>query len=991
MAAGLPALDTGQGVAKNLLGDPENETEAKFEWRSNGRAARGKSLQHLGLLLKLRSCFCRRAVNHDWKNATRIGEASHPGPNGGGARATARRRQENEQDEVDEEADNGMGGMGGFADMLRPLIEKMIKQILEEILGGGALKQMVAGMLTTSSAGSSAALVEGDIVQAKGAGKNKRVEGDPHVEGKGGHQQRWNKRGKDHDGGGGDNAGQKGSDKKDGNGGGSAPGKGKGKASGKDGGSGDGTKPAGKGDAKAQGKTRSKGKAQQGEDDGDWTQVVRKTAGEWQLRATDWSDPVVSYDDLVAKATGEGDLVRAIAVLNEEQKETVLSLYRGSGKAHALLIVELKQSPDAERCPGAIGGRLVFRQAIFTRAFSPGLQAPQPKVKAPGCKVEVLKSSVVLVRFLQRYLDKDAWTQIVKQPQRALLDHLAKFRLKAMDSWGWAVEPVAGGVGQQVFGKRRLADKDIPTLLASSGRSAFFEPSRSFDMGPVVTEWQQQQDDETPGAYLARCLTLPADFGLVSGRKQLGKRMKHDPSVPVQRMWQVQMVPGMVTVEQLTNVLGQVFTDVEVVHQRRRGNARDCIFRDYIFRGKTTEQADSMALPLTYGDEELVLWVRHAPLRQGHRQAQEIKTSGAWSLLGPKPAFASEPRAGVPEASETGDGETAGDDSLEGGADKSTSKDGAAAKNEKKEEKKDEVSKRGAPATGPAAKRVASSQRALPEGAKVVHIDKDGNCMFASLARGINDLNPDASHKLTAAEVRAKIAVHLRKNEANYIKSWDQEMPDRTKAESWKKYIEAVETDKVWGGLTELRAACRVWDIRCIVFPTSECIEPFHLHGQAKKRVVALYFTGHHYDLLQGDNGSLPKSILGIKGAPEEVPLRGGGEGDAASVWTRSSRGRAGASVASAWTSVAGASAASGGSGHLQRPRPAASVSRPVPSKRSSATSEASASKASAWTRSVGTRVEPKASTSGSKTRDRCAAGSAGATIAATPAGSRGT
>ena len=115
-----------------------------------------------------------------------------------------------------------------------------------------------------------------------------------------------------------------------------------------------------------------------------------------------------------------------------------------------------------------------------------------------------------------------------------------------MDSWGWAVEPVAGGVGQQVFG-------------------------RSFDVGPVVTDWQQQQEDEMPGAYLARCLTLCADFGLVSGRKQLGKRMKHDPSVPVQRMWQVQMVPGVVAVEQLTNVLGQVFTDVEVVHQRRRG------------------------------------------------------------------------------------------------------------------------------------------------------------------------------------------------------------------------------------------------------------------------------------------------------------------------------------------------------------------------------------------------------------------------------------
>ena len=48
---------------------------------------------------------------------------------------------------------------------------------------------------------------------------------------------------------------------------------------------------------------------------------------------------------------------------------------------------------------------------------------------------------------------------------------------------------------------------------------------------------------------------------------------------------------------------------------------------------------------------------------------------------------------------------------------------------------------------------------------KVVKTEKDGNCLFASLALGLNHLSPDDHHKLTAAEVRAKIAVHLKKNE----------------------------------------------------------------------------------------------------------------------------------------------------------------------------------------------------------------------------------
>ena len=77
----------------------------------------------------------------------------------------ARRCQEAE--DCNEDMD---GGMAGFVDILRPLIEK---QMLREILGGGALKQMVAGMLATSSAGPSVIFAGDEAVQAKGKGKSK--------------------------------------------------------------------------------------------------------------------------------------------------------------------------------------------------------------------------------------------------------------------------------------------------------------------------------------------------------------------------------------------------------------------------------------------------------------------------------------------------------------------------------------------------------------------------------------------------------------------------------------------------------------------------------------------------------------------------------------------------------------------------------------------------------------------------------------------------
>ena len=117
-------------MANVLFGDPLIAIEAKFDQRNTSCAARGEGWQHVGFSLPLSFLFCKHEVNHDLKHGTRIGEASHPVFDGGGARATARRRQEHEKEEKDEEMD---GGMGGFADMLRPLIEKMIKQILEEI------------------------------------------------------------------------------------------------------------------------------------------------------------------------------------------------------------------------------------------------------------------------------------------------------------------------------------------------------------------------------------------------------------------------------------------------------------------------------------------------------------------------------------------------------------------------------------------------------------------------------------------------------------------------------------------------------------------------------------------------------------------------------------------------------------------------------------------------------------------------------------------
>ena len=859
VGAGPFVLDTGQRAAKILLSEIYTIMLTNNVSGGMGFAQGGWRLGHVGKPSSAAGALCGHEVCHDWKRGTRLGEADHPGPSGGGARATARRRAE--EGDGDMTMDDGMG----FAAMLRPIVEKLIRQVLKEILGGGAVKQMLAGMLANTSSGPLAAPVAGDEVPAEGEGMSKRA--------------RWRQRRGDGD------VGADGPAKGKGKSGGAEPSKGKGKSSGtelregkgkssgdepgKGNGKSSGAEPT-KGNGKSSGAEAGKGKSAAGQADGDaadggeWT-VVGRRLGDWALRAGDWSDPVLSYDELVAKASGGDAPVRAVALVSEEQRDVLTSLFRGAAKQHALLLVEQRSGERTERCPGSCGGRLAFRQVFFTRACTPGLEPPKPRVQAAGGKLEVLKSSVVFCRFLQRYHDKEVWQQILKQPQRVLFEHLAKHRLKAVDSWGWCCEDVEGSPFKRVFGKLRVSDKDIPGLLATSGQCGFFEPARSFAMDPVTTEWVPQQDGETPAAYLQRCLAVKADFGLVAGRRQLAKRLRRDASTPVQRLWLVQTVPAEVTVEQLTAVLAQTFQDVEMVWQRRRGGTRD-----FTFRAKTAEAADSIALPLEFGDQQVVLWVRHAPPKRGQQAAQVIHTSASWSLLPPKPAFATEPRQGVPEALETGDvaGGAGGDKEAT-----ALSKDGTKAA---------EAAKRAAPPAAPAAKRVAGNQRALPPGAKITAVEKDGNCLFASVALGLNRLrrDPETEKEWTAAEIRAKVAVHLRKNEQKYVPQWDREMPDRTQARNWEAYVAAIETDKVWGGLTELRGISRTFDVRVIVFPQNEHVEPFHIHGQAKKRTIGLYFTGSHYDLLEGSEGAaLPKSILNIRAPPEDVPMRGGGRG----------------------------------------------------------------------------------------------------------------
>ena len=914
VATGPPYLDTGQigEVAKLHPGDPLWEMRIVVPLRSKtGVVEDSTRARHVGIPPCLQLTSASLDADHGPYCGVRVGEASHPGPSGGAARATDRRREERVSACDD-------GDALGLTSILRPLIEKLLREVLRDLLGGGGMKQLVAGMLageqpaarrstTASPPDGDEAMDEdyrkgarwkkrrkrdeaaGDASQAhdgeKAAGKGKN-DGGEKAAGKG------KNAGGEKAGGKGKNAGGESVGKGKGSGGEVQPPKGRGRGA-EDG-----------GDAKGKGK--ASGAKPDVEADGGWQEVPSR---QWELRAEDLTEPVLSYDAVVgAFAADSTDAIKGVVLVDAERAETLKTLLRGTSKAHAVLLVV----PDREakhRCPGSAGGKVTYRQVSLHESFTAGLCQPQPRALAKVAKLEPKKSSVVYVRYLQRYMTPERWKEVKRNPQVAFHAFLANNRLRALDSWGWMVEDVAGTPYQRIFGSARLQDSDIPTLLGLSGRlGTFIDAARGFAMGPVMTQWCDQLEKESATDYLARVLTVSSPFGLVAGNKQLGKRLARDPNVPVMRHWLIDGVPGTLSADEVMEVLQAAgFEEIAMVLQRRRGG-----HMEYHFKAKATFATDSLAIPLEMGEDRYALWARVAPPKRGKVTPQTIATSGMWKLEPAKPRWATE-RVALGEDGEEEENATILDSGstttdavmpetgagTQEPADATNAGPKAAAKSEAKP--KDPKDRRDG-AKGTARKKQVVQQRSLPADVQVVSQPDDGNCLFHAAANAVSNLD---GGKCTAAEVRAKVVNHFGRHKAEYTKSWDGELPNREASDSFDAYMSAIEKDRTWGGLLELRAIARIYDLRLVVFATPLELEPFHLHGQQRKRVVALRFNGRHYDLLVGSNGKLPKALLDIRAKPEEVPLRGGGGdtipqrlrggGDDASVCAPSSR-------ASVWT-----------------------------------------------------------------------------------------
>ncbi|CAK9077367.1 Putative ubiquitin thioesterase L96, partial [Durusdinium trenchii] len=115
--------------------------------------------------------------------------------------------------------------------------------------------------------------------------------------------------------------------------------------------------------------------------------------------------------------------------------------------------------------------------------------------------------------------------------------------------------------------------------------------------------------------------------------------------------------------------------------------------------------------------------------------------------------------------------------------------------------------------------------RDAPKGLTRVPNSAQGNCLFESIAQGLNPDNP--KH---ARAIRAAVIAHLKRHADRYQPWWDNLRPDEEICDSWEEYLRLVSKAGAYAGCLEIA-----------------------YNQSSKKGCICLWFQDQHYEYLKGD------------------------------------------------------------------------------------------------------------------------------------------
>ena len=637
-----------------------------------------------------------------------------------------------------------------------------------------------------------------------------------------------------------------------------------------------------------------------------WTQVKRQRdhtkEAPFALRQQDWNAPLVSFSGLAKRLqeTKSDEVCRGVILCPRKEIETARALLAGTTKKYALLLIVLaKEYPEkpkdlkTQQVPGQIGNILRAQDAYIQQAVSTGQSAPQPVgISSTPQKVATKATAVLFVKVPRAFTEGSLWKNFVEKPQRQIAQWTAARHVLCIDCFQWAEEQLQGG-RRQVHGVIRVAQADVSTLLAHSGEQGIFV---QLPRGKVVgqhVEWAERiTKGESDAEYLTRVNRARGDLGLVCRDLSLGWRRPNDPTTPVHKVWILERAPKTWDLQQVAGLLKEQFSDINMFRQVHRGN-----WKNFIFRAACKRGCDADLVPVTVILDELgasnapvTLWAKIAPPRHIEYKQRHIK--GGSIPFFDKPSLFDP--VTVPGPSNA------------------------------KSDKEDEAEKEN-PTPDP--KRTCSAKRPVPAGTILQKQPADGDCLFHSFSAGLFHLRKDKeSEPIHPHELRARTVAHIRRYTERYKPQWEADGklgPDGTAVDTWENFLEAIAKTGAYAGDAELKALCRIFDIRVVLVPEAPqfpvCV--FHRRAAAK-RTVAIYHTHHHFDYLAPADKGYPDEITQVSADPSGGFLVGGTH-SFCSAFTKSSRT---GSVKTTWTSQIGKSnkskASVSRSGPKNAPRP---------------------------------------------------------------------
>ncbi|CAE7824121.1 gcs-1 [Symbiodinium sp. CCMP2592] len=758
-------------------------------------------------------CVC-----HDWKRGCRLGEASHP----------------------------GLGfnlDLGNLGDSLGDSIMKSIKEQIQKAVDE-AIKQALASL--NLGGGLAAARPSGDPdVQLEPKGRRKRKRKAKHA---------TNHPGGNPDVSGGERAGGR-----------QSAAKGKGKPGDKSG----PAKVAQRGGPGDSGQRRGKGKGGCGEaggqEAGDGWQIVRRKApeGAFKLRKSDWDAPVVEYAAL-AEFIDKADaskVLELVVFVSADQVTLATNILRGSGLSFKALLVFLSKDEEAQRIPGTIGDRLVFRTAKVQKLTSAGASghAPQPTgLSQTSIKIKPTESAVVYFKVPKQFASADTWKAFGGNASKAAVDWVAAQRIKVLDTFAWVLEKQRNDTHEQYFGIVRIPKADIEGILAHSGKDGVFVDAARTSGPRAKLQWIEKLPGEKVDAYFERALRQASSLGLVVNGGRLAWRSAMAAGEATVRIWHIDGVPHEWDVDAVGQLLATRFTEYTILSHRRT-RLGSC-FR---FRGQP-ETADTDLVPFVVEHQEkpLSLWATLAPFRVVSKKQKPLASKAVPVVALEQPVVATIVKPPTGELATGEDGK--------------------------------EV---------PQQKRVKQEVRTKPGDLQLKACPRDGACVLHALSLGLQwlgDSRPNHPRML-----RAQMVEHMRRHATQYEKEWDGKGPDSepVKDRDFPAYLTLMEKEGAYCSDVELRALGRVLDIKIVVLPAGLNFSPYAFHSKAAKMLV-LWYEDNHVDLMLPPEGhkKYPSEYAQITAGPV-FGLRAGGRGPP-SVFTASSAACVRSQPSSQWTSV---------------------------------------------------------------------------------------